>query len=111
MRISPTFALLLSALALRVSEAALESNPPVKQNPLISGVVSEISAANIEATIRKLVSFGTRHTLSDTQSETRGIGAARRWIQSEFERYSKESGSRLQVTLDDFIQPPGERNP
>ena len=55
--------------------------------------------------------FGTRHTLSDAQSETRGIGAARRWIQSEFERYSKENGGRLEVTLDDFTQPPGERNP
>lgn len=72
---------------------------------------SEISPKNIEAIIRKLVSFGTRHTLSDATSETRGIGAARRWIQSEFERYSKESEGALEVTMDEFTQPAGERNP
>ncbi|HEV8185589.1 MAG TPA: M28 family metallopeptidase [Chthoniobacterales bacterium] len=71
----------------------------------------EISAKNIEATIRKLVSFGTRHTLSDATSETRGIGAARRWIQSELERYSKDVDGRLEVMMDEFTQPPGERNP
>ena len=71
-----------------------ETEPQIKENPQIAAVLSEISAKNIEATIRKLVSFGTRHTLSDAQSETRGIGAARRWIQSEFERYSKENHPR-----------------
>ncbi|MDQ6861076.1 MAG: M28 family metallopeptidase [Verrucomicrobiota bacterium] len=78
-------------------------------NPQIVEAVKEISAKNIEAIDRKLVSFGTRHTLSDPNSETRGIGAARRWIQSEFERYSKESGGRLQVTMDEFTQEPGPR--
>src|SRR5881394_1288171 len=90
---------------------APETEPTVKENKQIATVLSDISSKNIEATIRKLVSFGTRHTLSDAQSETRGIGAARRWIQSEFERYSKENGGRLEVSLDDFTQPPGERNP
>ena len=74
-------------------------------------MVKEISAKNIEANIRKLVSFGTRHTLSDPTSETRGIGAARHWLETEFQRYSKDSGGRLQVTMDEFTQPPGERNP
>src|SRR3954466_9111126 len=94
-----------------LAAVAPETEPQIKRNPQITAVLSEISAKNIEPTIRKLVSFGTRHTLSDTQSDTRGIGAARRWIQSEFERYSKENGGRLEVTLDDFTQPPGERNP
>jgi hypothetical protein len=97
--------------ALAFAAVAPETEPSVKENKQIAAVLSEISAKNIEATIGKLVSFGTRHTLSDAQSDTRGIGAARRWIQSEFERYSKENGARLEVTLDDFIQPPGERNP
>src|SRR3954471_8134231 len=96
---------------LALGAATPETEPQIKENPQIAAVLSDMSAKNIEATIRKLVSFGTRHTLSDAQSETRGIGAARRWIQSEFERYSKENGGRLQVTLDDFTQPPGERNP
>ena len=82
-----------------------------KRNVQIAEGLREISPKNIEATIRKLVSFGTRHTLSDATSETRGIGAARRWIQSEFERYSKDVDGRLEVIMDEFTQPPGERNP
>ena len=85
--------------------------PEPASNPQIAGIVKEISAKNIETNIRKLVSFGTRHTLSETESDTRGIGAARRWLQSEFERYAKDSGGRLQVTMDEFTQPPGTRNP
>jgi hypothetical protein len=101
----------IARCALTFAAFAPETEPKVKENPQIAALLSEVSSKNIEATIRKLVSFGTRHTLSDAQSETRGIGAARRWIQSEFERYSKENGGRLEVTLDDFTQPPGERNP
>lgn len=56
-----------------------------------------ISAANIEKDIKKLVSFGTRHTLSETESDTRGIGAARRWIKAEFEAISKDCGGCLEV--------------
>ncbi|TLX47964.1 peptidase M28 [Pseudoalteromonas phenolica] len=56
-----------------------------------------ISAANIEKDINKLVSFGTRHTLSETKSDTRGIGAARRWIKAEFEAISKACGGCLEV--------------
>src|SRR5690606_5432580 len=55
------------------------------------------SAARIERDIRTLVSFGTRHTLSETESDTRGIGAARRWIHAEFERISAECGGCLEV--------------
>jgi hypothetical protein len=89
MRICP-FALLFATAA--VASAA----PVPKPNPQIAGVAKEISAQNIEASIRKLVSLGTRHTLSDATSETRGIGSARRWLQSEFTRYSKAAGGRLQ---------------
>ncbi len=99
----------IASLALSLNAAEKSAEP--KPNAQITEVVREISPKNIEATIRKLVSFGTRHTLSDASSETRGIGAARRWIQSEFERYSKDSGRRLQVTMDEFTQPPGARNP
>ena len=56
-----------------------------------------ISAANIEKDIQKLVSFVTRHTLSETKSDTRGIGAARRWIKAEFEAISKACGGCLEV--------------
>lgn len=66
------------------------------------------SAQRIEADIRKLVSFGTRHTLSDTTSDTRGIGAARRWIKAEFERISADCGGCLEVFyVSDYVE--GER--
>jgi len=55
------------------------------------------SPERIEKDIRKLVSFGTRHTLSDTTSETSGIGAARRWIYEEFQRISADCGGCLEV--------------
>ncbi|PHS20619.1 MAG: peptidase M28 [Kangiella sp.] len=60
-------------------------------------IVSHVSAKNIEKDIRKLIGFGTRHTLSETQSTTRGIGAARRWIKSEFENISKQCNGCLKV--------------
>ena len=61
-------------------------------------IVQSISPDHVQADIDKLVSFGTRHTLSQTDSDTRGIGAARRWLTSEFERYAKEAG-RDDVTV------------
>mgnify|MGYP003594359952 CR=1 FL=1 len=60
-------------------------------DPEIKKMVSEVKSENMEATVRKLVSFGTRHTLSDTKSNTRGIGAAQRWVKSEFDKYALSS--------------------
>ena len=60
-------------------------------------IIKNTSAAKLEKNIRILANFGTRHTLSDTLSETRGIGAARRWIKSEFESISKNCGNCLDV--------------
>ena len=60
-------------------------------------IIENTSAAKLEKNIRILANFGTRHTLSDTLSETRGIGAARRWIKSEFESISKNCGNCLDV--------------
>ena len=56
------------------------------------------SAQRIETDIRKLIGFGTRNTMSDTLSNTRGIGAARRWIKSEFQKISKECNNCIEVT-------------
>ena len=60
-------------------------------------IIDEVSSERIEKDIRKLVSFGTRHTLSDTISKKRGIGAARRWIKYEFERISNDCNNCLEV--------------
>lgn len=96
---------IIPALFLLLSLNIQAQTTIVKTDDCISNMVNEVSAANIEKIVRKLVSFGTRHTLSDTLSKTTGIGAARNWIKSEFENYSKESGGRLQVSFDTFIQP------
>ena len=67
-------------------------------------LVEAVSADRLRADVEKLVSFGTRHTLSETESETRGIGAARRWIEQEFKNISKECGGCLDViTISDTI--------
>jgi len=50
----------------------------------LHAIAAAPSAARIAADIETLVGFGTRHTLSETQSQTRGIGAARRWVEAEF---------------------------
>ncbi len=66
-------------------------------NPQMYSIINSVSAERIEADIRTLAGFGTRHTLSDTTSDTRGIGAARRWIKNEFEAISAECNGCLEV--------------
>ena len=77
------------------------------RQPEIARMLREIDARNIERSIRKLVSFGTRNTLSAQDNPARGIGAARDWLRDEFERASRESGGRLKVELQGFEQQPG----
>ena len=63
----------------------------------IYNIAIEPSALRIQSDIQTLVDFGTRHTLSETDSDTRGIGAARRWIHAEFEKISADCGGCLEV--------------
>ncbi|GAA3581265.1 M28 family metallopeptidase [Snuella lapsa] len=71
-------------------------------------IIESISANRIERDIQTLVSFGTRNTFSDTISNTRGIGAARRWIKSEFEAISKSCDNCLEVFYQkDFVTKKG----
>jgi len=82
-------------------------------DPQIAAAMKEVSPARVRATIEKLVSFNTRSTLSAADpaatASGRGIGAAREWIRSEFERYSKACGGCLEVRMDSYIQQPAER--
>ena len=87
---------LLSALV-STSVSALDNNRVHTVDADLHNIVEQVSAERIEKDIEKLVSFGTRHTLSDTKSDTRGIGAARRWIKAEFDKISAECGGCLQV--------------
>src|ERR1700744_5950715 len=81
----------------------------IRQDASIKQMTDEVSSKNIEAIIRKLVSFKSRHTLSDTASKTTGSGAARNWIKAEYEKYASESHGRMTVKFDTFTQPKGNR--
>lgn len=74
----------------------------IKKDPEIARMVGEISAEKIEQHVRKLVSFGTRHNMSEQNSATAGIGASWNWIKSEFESYIPSSGGRLTVEFDEY---------
>ncbi|MGA2388988.1 MAG: M28 family metallopeptidase [Candidatus Sulfotelmatobacter sp.] len=81
----------------------------------IATALQQVSPDRIRANIEKLVSFGTRSTISAQDSGAiqagRGVGAARQWIQSEFERYSRDCGGCLDVKTDSFTQPTADRIP
>ncbi|MGB8511172.1 MAG: M20/M25/M40 family metallo-hydrolase, partial [Pyrinomonadaceae bacterium] len=78
-----------------------------RRDPEIARMIAEIDARNVERTIRKLVSFGTRNTLSEQDNPARGIGAARDWLYREFQNAGKDAGGRLRVELQTFEQQPG----
>lgn len=84
------------------------AHPRVERDPVISQVIKDVSPERIQQTILKLVSFGTRSTLSVNNpgagTSDKGIVAARNWIKSEFERYSADCGGCLQVMTDTFVE-------
>lgn len=84
--------------------AGAQSPLPSPEDPRIHEMVAAASAARIERDIRTLVGFGTRHTMSDTVSSTRGIGAARRWVFAQFQEISKQCGNCLEVRYMSDIQ-------
>jgi len=111
--------LVLKAAALAVSWAQLcfaqapKAAPALTADPEITAALQQVSPQRIQANIEKLVSFGTRSTLSAQDpaalASGRGIGAAREWITAEFGRYSKDCGGCLEVKTDSYTQEPAER--
>ena len=77
-------------------------------NQKIYDIINAVSAERIKQDVKTLADFGTRHTLSDTLSQTRGIGAARRWIKSEFEKISNDCNSCLEVSYQKNLVPKGD---
>lgn len=74
----------------------------------IYDIIDAVSADRIKNDVQTLVNFGTRNTFSDTVSDTRGIGAARRWIKREFETISKDCNNCLNVFYQkDFVTKEG----
>ncbi len=89
--------LLFSALLFSGFAASAQEQAPPQVDLRMYDIIDAVSADSIEADIRKLVNFGTRNTFSDTVSNTRGIGAARRFIKSEFEKVSSQCNNCLDV--------------
>ncbi len=107
--------LLINATFILVASPVLAQQAADVADPQIKAALHEISAGQIQGYIEKLVSFQTRSTLSAQDQASiaagRGIGAAREWIKSEFEHYSRECTGCLEVKTDTFIQPISERVP
>src|SRR5262245_50857551 len=87
--------------------------PPLAQPPdrELRAILREVDPKRIEANVRKLVSFGTRHTLSAQDDPVRGIGAARDWIHDTLASYAAASGGQMTVEKQSYLQEPGVRIP
>jgi hypothetical protein len=81
----------------------------IKKDPLIEKMVKEVSADSLRSYILKMVSFGTRNTLSTQTDPNRGIGAARNWVLSRFNEFAKQSGGRLTAIIDTTTLQKGRR--
>jgi Peptidase family M28 len=106
--------LVFGSLSAQEKPASTMSDPmPIDSR--ISAALQQISAGRIRANIEKLVSFGTRSTISAQDPAAiaagRGIGAAREWIKSEFDRYAQDCGGCLEVKTDRFTEPAADRIP
>lgn len=81
-----------------------------EKDPEISDYVKLVSKDSLKANVEKLVSFGTRHTMSSTTDKDKGIGAARSWVLSKFRNYAKNTDGRMEVFLqNEDLQPDGKR--
>ncbi len=90
-------------LLLLFTTVLIAQQAPPQSDERLYTIANGASPEKIEEYIQKLVDFGTRNTLSDTTSATQGIGAARRWIKSEFERISEECGGCLEVDFQHYL--------
>jgi Zn-dependent M28 family amino/carboxypeptidase len=87
----------LSLAAAPLASAQVPSSGVPGDKPLLRDLAAQVQPARQRADIARMVGFGTRHTMSDTKSDKRGIGAARRWVAAEFEKISKDCGGKLTV--------------
>ncbi len=104
-------AVIFLTLVVFVFPASAQKQKKEKPNSEIVQMLKEISAKNIETTIQKLVSFGTRNTLSEQNNPARGIGAARDYLFAEFQKISADCGNCLAVEKQTFLQPKANRIP
>ncbi len=82
----------------------------ITRDPEIDQMVNEVSSDSLQSYINRLVSFGTRNTLSTQADEKKGIGAARNWVLKKFNEFAKNSQGRLTAFIDTVtLQPDGKR--
>lgn len=96
------FGLLVIILTASCGQSQQQTESPINYDSKVKKVQAKISADSIKANIQQLSEFYTRHTASDTVSDTLGIGAARRWIHDQFKQYKERSGDRLHVRYRTF---------
>ncbi|MBY8874704.1 M20/M25/M40 family metallo-hydrolase [Micromonospora sp. PLK6-60] len=114
-----TAAAVATPVAATPAAAAQTTAPPGPGRPItpqppdreLRALLREIDRHRIEATVRRLAAFGTRHTLSDQDDPERGIGAARDWIHQRLTGYAAASGGRMTVQLQSYVQQPASRIP
>src|SRR5262249_28908424 len=89
------------------------SMPYLPQPPdsVLQQLLSQINQNNLQATVQKLISFGTRHTLSSQTDQNRGIGAATAWVFGQLQTYAAASGGNMTVQKQTFTQPASSRIP
>jgi hypothetical protein len=90
-------ALSLALAGLMIVTTPSAAQAPAQEQALLHQLSGEIRPERMRSDIEAMVGFGTRHTLSETQSNTRGIGAARRWVEAQFQGVSRECGGCLTV--------------
>jgi Peptidase family M28 len=119
---SAVTAAVVAAPLVTASAAAADSSDNVGSGPgqpvtpqapdaELRALLRELDQDRFQATVEKLASFGTRHTLSSQTDPVRGIGAARDWIYSRMQEFAAASGGRMTVQLQSFVQPAGPRIP
>lgn len=109
-RAEPTYPIVTCEAASWPTDELPEYISPQLPDSDLQDLISQINPDNIIATVEKLASFGTRHTLSTQNDTNRGIGAARDWLQSKYEEYAAESEGRMTVSIEGYEQQPdGDR--
>jgi len=93
-----------------ITSLSLQAQVVVNRNQDIDKMVKNVNQDSLKSYISKMVSFGTRNTLSDVKSKAKGIGAARNWVVSKFNQFAKQSDGRLTAYLDTItFKPDGKR--
>lgn len=101
---------LFVALLVVVCFQSAQAQTIVTRDPAIAQMVREVNADSLQSYVRAMVAFGTRNTLSNQTSPTRGIGAARKYVLAKFNQFAKASGGRLSAFIDTTtLKPDGRR--